>query len=389
MSRQARNWYLAVAATSTVAVLASHIVWPQPGQDDFYWPWPLGLTAFPIAAALILSRRPGNAIGLTLGVVSLSSLVIFATWGYVGTFPSGPLSPAAEVLNNVFVIPQFGGMIALLHVFPTGRPPNRLFQAALRVFWWAIAATSVLLVLSPGDLPITGRDNPAGVLPEWTGQLVSEGGVWDMTFVIFILVGLISLVVRWRRGEAVERAQLRWFITAALISVLFLTLSADESASAGTVADIVIGVLLAIGLFWSLPAAIVVAVLRYRLFEIDRLISRTLTYALVAGLMAATFAAIAIGLPTLLGLSGESPQLVAGATLAAAALFNPLRRRLQTWVDRRFNRARYDAQQEVASLTERLRDELDVADLTGDMIGVVAKTMQPASASVWVREGDR
>jgi hypothetical protein len=136
----------------------------------------------------------------------------------------------------------------------------------------------------------------------------------------------------------------------------------------------------------GLPVGVGLAVLRYRLYDIDRILSRTVTYILVVGLLAAMFASVAIGLPQLLGLTEGSPMLVAAATLAVAALFNPLRRRIQARVDRRFNRARYDAQQEIDRLTQRLRTDMEIVDIADELLGVVTKTMQPASAGVWIRE---
>lgn len=197
-----------------------------------------------------------------------------------------------------------------------------------------------------------------------------------------VIVSVVSLIRGFRRATGIERLQLRWLATAGAAAVIVWAvaivvvdalLGGDAAAAALTVFGLAL-----------IPIAVGVAVLRYRLFEIDRLISRTISYALVVGALAAVFAAVAIGLPRLVDVPEDNPVLVAGATLAVAALFNPLRRRVQTVVDRRFNRARYDSQREVDRFAERLRDELEIEDLTGEMLDVVAKTMQPSGVSVWI-----
>lgn len=142
------------------------------------------------------------------------------------------------------------------------------------------------------------------------------------------------------------------------------------------------GVFIGMALF---PASFAIAILRYRLFEIDRIVSRTVTYTLLVGALGAVFAAVAVALPRILGLPDESPLLVAMATLSVAAMFTPLRRRVQAAVDRRFNRSGYDAQQEVNRLADRLRDEVALDEVTQELIDVAAKTMQPVSVAVWVR----
>lgn len=386
MSQRVRSWCLAGLSTLAIAALAASIVWPPPGGEDD-WPWALGMMAFPVSAALILAKRPGNTIGRILGVVALASLSIFGTSLYVGSYPTGQLSLWAEVLNVISVVPLFGGLIVLLYIYPTGEPVNRIFRRVLVVFVVVISLTSLVTLLAPGPLVYTQRENPAGMLPEWTRPLVDAGGVWDGAFVVFILLGLASLVVRWHRADNTERAQLRWFAMASVVAVVTLfLLTDDQGETAGAALDVVFGVLVAAGLFWSIPAAIVVAVTRYRLFDIDRLISRTVTYTLVAGMAGIAFATIAIGLPRLLGVPDESPPiLVAGATLAAAAVFNPFRRRIQAKVDRRFNRARYDAQREVGALAERLQRDLELDDLAGAVLTVVSSTVQPTAASLWIR----
>jgi hypothetical protein len=201
---------------------------------------------------------------------------------------------------------------------------------------------------------------------------------------------VISLVVRRRRAVGVERAQLSWVVFALLVLAIaiagtFVFILGSIAVGAGDPEDDAWTVVFMAMTFF--PVAVAIAILRYKLFEIDRIVGRTVSYTLVIGALAAVFAVIAVGLPQLLDLPDESPRLVAAATLAVAALFNPLRRRIHTVVDRRFNRARYDAQQEIDGLAGRLRNQVDLSDLTSELTDVLAKTLQPASASVWIRRG--
>jgi hypothetical protein len=202
--------------------------------------------------------------------------------------------------------------------------------------------------------------------------------------VVTLLVGLLvaagSLVVRFRRARGLERQQLRWLALAAALSAAAL-LAAVAVAVLGAPLGVV---LIAAGISVALlPLATGAAILRYRLYDLDRIISRTLAYGLLTVLLGSGYAAVVLGLGRLLG--RDSSLIVAAATLAVAALFQPLRRRIQSVVDRRFNRRRYDAAQTIAAFSAHLRDELDLATLTGELLTVVDQTMQPTQASLWLR----
>jgi len=202
--------------------------------------------------------------------------------------------------------------------------------------------------------------------------------------VVTLLVGLLvaagSLVVRFRRARGLERQQLRWLALAAALSAAAL-LAAVAVAVLGAPLGVV---LIAAGISVALlPLATGAAILRYRLYDLDRIISRTLAYGLLTVLLGSGYAAVVLGLGRLLG--RDSSLIVAAATLAVAALFQPLRRRIQSVVDRRFNRRRYDAAQTIAAFSAHLRDEIDLATLTGELLTVVDQTMQPTQASLWLR----
>ena len=382
MSR--RFWAISIFVVTTLLYAAGPLLllladrsW---GTSEFLLP---AFYAFSLVGILIATRRPDNTVawiclasGLALGLES-------ALWGVYYFGLANPEVVALPVMwavaGSVFPIPGlFLVTTLLLLVFPNGRLPSPRWR-------WFARVTAGLIVANL----IVGFFLPAAgdwVRPEVSNPIVVEGGedldLLVLPLFVCVLVSVVALVRRFRRSTGIERLQLRWLATAggtavAIWAVAILVV-ADALGGDAAVATTSLGLLL-------IPVAIGVAVLRYRLFDIDRLISRTVTYALMAGFLAGMFAGIVIGLPRLLGLPEESPLLVAAATLAAAALFNPLRRRVQVRVDRRFNRARYDAQREVEEFAERLRDELDLDDLANETLQVVTNTVQPTAASLWIR----
>jgi hypothetical protein len=194
-----------------------------------------------------------------------------------------------------------------------------------------------------------------------------------------VVVGAGSLVVRFRRATGVERQQLRWVAWAAGLAVVGAVVAlGGEAVGAPAVVSWAVSTCLAV-----LPLAIGAAVLRYRLYDLDRIISRTLTYGLLTLLLGGGYAAVVLGLGQLLG--RDSPLVVAGATLAVAALFGPARRRIQQAVDRRFNRRRHDAAQTIAAFSDRLHQQVDLDTLAGELLAVAEETMQPTQASLWLR----
>jgi hypothetical protein len=194
---------------------------------------------------------------------------------------------------------------------------------------------------------------------------------------LLLLVALGSLVRRWRASSGVERLQYPWLMAA--IGLLIVVLAASQLVTESVILDVSL-VFIALN---AIPAAIGVAILRYRLYDIDKLISRTVSYAVVAAVLVAVYAGCALALGSLVG--RDNPLAVAGATLAAAALFTPLRRRVQEFVERRFDRSRYDAERVVDDFASRLRQEVDLDGLTTDLTAVVGQTLRPVTVSLWLR----
>lgn len=338
-----------------------------------------GFAVYAVLGGLIIGRRDGHTTGWLLVLVGLS--IVFANG-----FASWPgMSPATAAWVESWSWTLVFALYALLAwTFPSGRLPGGVLG---RVVVWAlmvlVAAAPFTETLGGTSITTGTTPNPVGFIPDFLSWVSLIGTL------LVLLGGAVSLVFRRRHAGEVERAQLTWvvFALATLATVIvftFVFIFSSIALGAGDPGDDAWTPAFIVMIFF--PVAFAVAILRYKLFEIDRVISRTVSYALVVGVLGAVFAAIAVGLPQILGLSDEpEPVLVAGATLAVAALFNPLRRRIQAAVDRRFNRARYDAQREVEQFSDRLKAEVRLDDVSNDLIDVAAKTMQPESAAVWIR----
>jgi hypothetical protein len=248
-------------------------------------------------------------------------------------------------------------------------------------------------IVHTGQIPSSLANNPLGARgfsgsePFWTVGIT----LLYASLPVALILAITAVIVRFRRSGGIERAQLKWFVGAtfavgALLTLGFADGGLDVGLAAGT-SPTIFDVLAVASL--SLPAiAVGAAILRYHLFEIDRIISRTLSWTVVTGLLGAVFVGIVVGLQALsANVSGSNTLAVAASTLVVAALFQPLRRRVQGAVDRRFNRARYDAQRTTDAFAAQLRDEVDLARLRVALVDTVEEAVRPASASVWLRSG--
>ena len=276
-------------------------------------------------------------------------------------------------------------------LFPDGRLLSRHWRWPVRIYLavrrpWAGGAVVILVaavaghhvqVDSSGDLAII--DHPTGAAALW-GVI---GEVYFVVLVACLVAAVIQHAFSYRRASGERRQQLKWVASGAAVS-LICGLAATELNNAPGSWQIASDVLVA-GIA-ALPASMGVAILRYRLYDIDRIISRTLAYALVTGLLVGVYAGLV--LLTTQVFRVHTPVAVAASTLAAAALFSPLRRRVQNAVDRRFNRARYDADQMVAAFAARLKDAVDLDSVQDDLAGVVHQALEPAHVSVWISQRD-
>jgi len=333
--------------------------------------------AVPVVGFVLASRRPENRIGwlflvagLALGLNGFSnSYALHALIAERGSLPAGRVS---DWLSNWVWAIAVAMLAFLFLLFPTGRLSSRRWRPAAWFAGGAFALTTVSALLAATrtwahPFSLTGPAIPAGL----TGVLVLMSTV---PLSAALLVSVAAVVVRFAKSSGEERVQLKWCAAAALVLAVEFVASVWVNAA-------IMNVLQSLG-FLCLWTSIAIAVLKYRLYEIDRIISRTLAYAIVTGLLVGVYAGLVLLATQVLTL--KSPVAVAGSTLVAAALFNPLRRRVQGAVDRRFNRARYDADQMVAAFAARLKDAVDLDAVQADLASVVGRAVEPAHVSMWM-----
>jgi hypothetical protein len=337
--------------------------------------------------AVLASRRPHHPVGwllLALGLAVTASGVAdgYARYGLLGRPSALPAARWVAVYSPATLYLAFVCIGFVLLLTPSGSLPSPRWR------WWARLAAAApvgfLLALAVGPgLVIPPYDeviDPVSVPP--LASVVAA--VIAVSFTVAIgglTVGAWSLVVRFRRARGSERQQLRWVAFAAALTVppaavVLYSVVVDTTAT--------VAVLVALGICMALlPLAIGAAILRYRLYDLDRIISRTLAYGLLTLLLGGGYALVVLGLGQLLG--RDSSLVVAAATLAVAAVFQPARGRIQRVVDRRFNRRRHDAGRIIEAFGTRLRDQVDLDTLTAEVLAVVDQTMQPTQASLWLR----
>jgi hypothetical protein len=334
------------------------------------------LLAAPAVGAILAIRRPRNPIGWLFLVIAIGLTLSLFSSEYVGRSVAFAANLPGERLAD-WIGSRGATVAALLAViwipllFPDGRLPSprwRLFA------WLAVLGTAGQIateaITADGMLP-----NPIAVQGP---PIEIAGGVAGVMVGFSIGLSVASVVVRFQRSRGVERQQLKWFVAAAGFLGVAIPITSGYQVEWGAY-------ILEIGLI-LLPIAVGVAVLRYRLYDIDRLISRTIGWALVTGILAAVFVGAVIGLQALLaGVTQGETLAVAASTLAAFALFQPLRRRIQAAVDRRFDRAMYDSQRTVDAFAERLRGEVELETVTNDLRTTAVGSVNPSRAGLWLR----
>jgi hypothetical protein len=365
------------------------------GSSPVWFSAALGVVGFVVA-----SRRPRNPLGwILLGAAAFSSLSQDASFYMVADYR---LRPGGLPLGWVAVLAQPGWAVSIVLsglavlLFPDGRPPSPRWRWVL---WLYLAAATLYLVgvliasvgaIAGHDIRVDASGNLL-VLSHPTGSSAWWGVVEAVFLPVLALCWLGSVVAQvasYRRSSGIRRLQLKWLLAGsatALIGIPLTTFLSGMRGLPGLAADITGAVALL-----AIPACMGVGILRYRLFDIDRIVSRTLAYAIVTGLLVGVYAGIVL-LATR-EVSVDEPVAVAGSTLAVAALFNPLRRRVQRAVDRRFNRARYDADNIVAAFAARLQDAAGPDSVQDELVSTVQNALEPTYLSVWLRleeEGTR
>ena len=377
------HWFLRLALVAsglTLVVVAIVIagglpksVWGFPGSSAL---WSLGF----VGAGFLADRaRPDIPVGTLMmlgGVFAAVQEVLIQISVRAGDVASEGMAVVPQAVTWIWMIALAFVINALLR-FPDG---NRLGPGWRRVetlLWSATLFTAIVSTLAPAE----GFSNPLEVVVWSAGLLIATNfgyAVWNLVSV----VAMLSIVIRLRRSRGVERQQLKWVAFAvSAVGVLALTIEVFV-ASVNEVVYARVNWLVAASIL-LIPIAMAMAMLRYRLYDVDRVVSRSVAYSLVAAVLGLVYAGVVVALQTISPASGD--LAVAGSTLAVAVLFNPVRLRVQRWVDRRFNRASYDAAKEVDAFTGRLRSAVDPAAITLDLGAVLATTIQPSSALVWIR----
>jgi hypothetical protein len=344
---------------------------------------------FTIVGALIAARRPGNRIGLLLliSTLSFSSAQFAFLYANFGVEDGRPLPGQLLVawLGGWIIWPTPTALMLLLLLFPDGR----FLSSRWRLVGWAAVSwcvvTMVITAVYPDLIAVPGVANPVGVSGTAAEVLRRLGSSVAPVLVAFALLFAAAgaSLLRFRRARGIERQQLKWFAYAVVVAVVVALLPYPLFPTWLLTIQGIVNWLTV----WALAAAIAVAILRYRLYDIDQIISRTLVYGLLTALLGGVYAGIVLVLGHAFGGIGTQPPswVIAGATLTVAALFQPARRRIQAAVDRRFNRRRYDAARTMEAFSARLRDEVDLDTLSDELLALVDQTMQPTTASLWLR----
>jgi hypothetical protein len=357
-----------------LALLAAGLVIAFTGGET--WNSKLAVAPLELALAVVgalVAARTGHRLGWLFLAASAAGAAAIFLGAYAARVPAAEL-PAAPWLGWLFPVAIAAGnpllfLIPLL--FPDGRPPSPRWRL---VAWVAIAegvVEAMCAALSNVDFSANFpqlRDPVTLVAPlNAPYNLAEEAGM------LVFLAGAVSMIVRFRRAGTEERLQLKWFMYATAVFAVTFAVAAQFSTNPLPEFD---------ALFPLVPVAVGIAILKYRLYDIDRLISRTLAYAIVTGLLVGVYAGLVLLATEVFGF--HTPVAVAAATLAAAALFNPLRRRVQRLVDRRFNRVRYNADQALAAFAAVVRDAVDPDAVRADLVSAVSSAVEPASLAFWI-----
>lgn len=411
MRRRAASWLAwSLAALAIAMFAASVLLWALARSGPVPESWDVNLTlgnmlgqvlflVFPLVGALIASRHPRNPIGWLLLADGLSWMLTgmldyYSVYG-VASPGAVPFPLAMAGINNFLWVPAVGLLgTFLLMLFPDGKLPSRRWRPLAWLSGALIVLVSAGVALDPGPLQnLGGVRNPFGLLDPWMMP-----AFWTVLplLPLCMLASAFSLVLRYRRSGGEERQQIKWIALAASVvgvsyMIAMVTAFVFPSGvwfSPGSPLWMDLIAYAALLSFTLVPIAMGFAALRYRLYDIDLIINRTLVYGALTASLVLVYLGGVISLQYVFrALTGqESTLAVVASTLAIAALFNPLRRRIQSFIDRRFYRRKYDAAKTLEAFSASLRNETDLARLGDELVGVARETMQPAHVSLWLRE---
>jgi hypothetical protein len=400
VSKRTASWLawsmcaLSLALTAlSLLLLALILSYPSVPIFEHWVDSTLAAISFSTVGAVIASRRlPDNPIGWLFCATGLVFAVVhFAAQYAIYTLLAAPgsLLPAGEAaawISSWLWVPQLGLVVFVVLLFPTGRLPGSRWRWFARLSVLLVLVGAVTAAFSPGPIIIGPIQNPLGVegLPNVYGFVFR---LVELVMNALMFAAVISLFIRLRRARQVERQQIKWFVYATALTISGGVLAYPVSETIGSawlgwvgLVSLVVGVL-------AIPISMGIAILRYRLYEIDLIINRTLVYGSLTGLLALFYFGSVTALQSLFSLlTGQGNTLaIVASTLAIAALFNPLRKRIQGFIDRRFYRRKYDMAKTLEAFGTKLREQTDLEKLCEDLGEVVDETMQPSHISLWLR----
>jgi hypothetical protein len=395
-------WALTALSTVLLVLAVVLLVLNREFGFDALSPHLVLVPGFGVVGLVLAVRRPGHAVGwLFVGMGLVAAIQAFAVEYALRALVTAPGSlPAASWMAWLATWTwslNLPALALLLLLFPDGRVPSPRWRVVPWLLAVAVAGVTVWVMLRPDpiDLGVVRIANPAAVAALDDPAIQTVGLIPNILAVLTLFVGSVACAmapfVRRRQAEPIQRQQLKWLAFVAGGSGLAGAtgfLLATSGNSAATIAGGLLLLVALVGIAVGIPVAVGLAILRYRLYDIDRVINRALVYALLTAVLGLGYAGVVLVLGQVFGGVGGNPPswAVAGATLAMAALFQPLRRRVQRAVDQRFNRRRYDTTRTIQAYSARLRDQVDLDTLTSELLAVVDLTMQPTQASVWLRD---
>ena len=369
---------LTVAGLAAITVPAGLDVQHVATSDIGWW---TAYFTFAVVGALVAARRPEHRVGwLMLLAGAVNAFAQFASqygiWGLARHPGSLPGADVAAWTTSFSWTPAISTTLLVLAYFPSGQLASRRWRW---LPWLTVAATSVIVLTTAIDLwPLRGAqllvENSDVLQSTWSGHVIQV--LWPFV-PICAIAAMVSIALRWRRSSGVERQQLKWLVLAGAVSGPMIIVGEMLPSSSPFYAP---------AQLLNSPAwcglAMALAILRYRLYDIDHIVSRTVTYTIVTGVVVGVYVGVIATVDAILGSS--SSVAVAASTLVAAAAIQPVRRRVQRAVDRRFNRAAYDAQRTVEAFSSRLREQVDADSVHADLVATVERAMQPVTVTVWL-----
>lgn len=388
-----------LGATMLIAMVVAAVALPSVPDDGiglgFFVFLFTGLGLYWGLGALIVMRADGHVIGWLFALAAALMASVFACFGLglvlASSQPPHPLGGWFSLVGSLLFSPVIILTLpAVALTFPTGTLPGRRWRWPVRIVAVMVAIRLLVIVIRPGPMGDGVPDNPLtpwlpAVSPSVLEILGTMDAIGSLSLPLAAGLGVAAIIVRFRRSQGDQRQQLKWFLAAMAPGAVLLPLSLSEATSSFPLID-----LLSVATLPLIAVSVAIAILRYRLYDIDRFISRTISYGLVTALLISVFLVANLGLQSVLSsvTSGNS-LAVAGSTLLAAALFTPVRQRVQRIVDRRFDRDRYDGERTASAFSVRMREATDLPTVAQDLDLTVRRAIAPSSVGLWLRSGGR